>query len=362
MRALIVYGSPRHKKSASYHVGYNFAEGLKRAGAEVDEIMVCKQKINHCQGCFTCWTKTPGVCIHKDDMVENLYKMQEADLIVFATPLYIFHVPGILKDFLDRSIPLAQPFLIERDGITSHPARDSSKKRRIFLISVAGFPELSHFDALVLAFKKTYGPKGYIGEILIGGAEIMSKDEYQSAYESLYALIEQAGFELIKYGSISEETLKKITEKTQFSKEQIKNLREKGNIYWESLQPKDYSNIRIEEPEVEPLKVTDKGMAPFFAGMASQYNSSVISNLKFILQFNLDENHYYLIIQGDNCKAYEGIHPNPTLTITAPTNIWMKISTGEISGTKAFMEGLYEVEGDMSILLQMEKLFSAKAN
>ncbi len=360
MKVIIIYGSPRHTKSASYHVGYKFGEGLKRAGAEVEEIMLCKQKINHCQGCFTCWTKTPGVCIHKDDMVENLAKFREANLAVFATPLYIYHVPGLMKDFLDRSLPLVEPYLIERNGITSHPRREPSNLQKIFLISVAGFPELSHFDALVLAFKKTFKSLEYVGEILIGGAEMMSKDDYQNSYKKLYDLVEQAGFEVGKNGFVSMETQKMIADETHFTDKQIQNLREVATKYWDALRPKDYSNIKIESTEELPLKITDDGMASYFAGMAAQYNSKTIPELSSVIQFNLEGNLYYLIINDNECNAYKGAHPSPTITIIAPTDIWMKMSTGEIDGAKAFMDGLYKIEGDMSLLLKMDQIFSQK--
>lgn len=358
MKAVIIYGSPRHKKSASYHLGYNFGEGLKRAGTEVEEIMVCKQTINHCQGCFTCWTKTPGICIHKDDMVKNLEKIRMADLAVFATPLYIYHVPGMMKDFMDRMLPLAEPYLVDRNGITSHPRREPSNLKKWFLISVAGFPEPTHFDALTLGFRKAYGSLEQAGEILIGGAEMMSKDQYQNAYKVLYQLIEQAGYEVATKGFVSKATQQKITDKTHFSEEQIQNLRKVGNKYWDALQPKDTSDVEIVTPEQDPLKITDDGMAAFFAGMASQYNPNTASDLKCVIQFKLDENLYYLIINDHECKAYEGVYSNPTMTLISPTDIWIKISEGEMDGTKAFMDGLYKVEGDMGILLKFDQLFS----
>ncbi|MFW9894793.1 MAG: NAD(P)H-dependent oxidoreductase [Candidatus Thorarchaeota archaeon] len=358
MKAVIIYGSPRHKKSASYHVGYNFGEGLKRAGVEVEEIMVCKQKINHCQGCFTCWTKTPGVCVHNDDMVENLTKLRMADLAVFATPLYIYHVPGLMKDFMDRMLPLVEPYLVDRNGITSHPRREPSNLQKWFLISVAGFPEPTHFDALTLGFKKAFGSLGHVGEILIGGAEMMSKDDYQNSYKDLYSLVVQAGFEVATDGFVSETTQQKIKDKTHFTEKQIQNLRQVGNKYWDALQPKDTSYVEIVIPEQEPLKTTADGIASFFAGMATQYNPTAVPELNCVIQFKLDENLYYLIINNHECEAYEGTHSNPTMTLISPIDIWMKISSGEIDGRKAFMDGLYKVEGDMSILLKFNQLFS----
>ncbi|MFX1237107.1 MAG: hypothetical protein ACFE8P_05235, partial [Promethearchaeota archaeon] len=61
-KALIIYGSPRIRESASYHIGEYFSRGLNKAGTIVEEIFLAKKKINHCIGCYTCWTKTPGKC------------------------------------------------------------------------------------------------------------------------------------------------------------------------------------------------------------------------------------------------------------------------------------------------------------
>ena len=46
-------------------------EGMREAGAEVETIHLRQKKINNCIGCYTCWTKSPGVCVHKDDMTAS---------------------------------------------------------------------------------------------------------------------------------------------------------------------------------------------------------------------------------------------------------------------------------------------------
>ena len=360
MKAVVIYGSPRQKKAASYHVADNFASGLERAGVQVEEIMLIKHKIKHCLGCYTCWTKTPGKCVQRDDMDLILPKVKEADLIVIATPLYIFQATGLVKDFLDRIIPIAEPYLVEKDGVTTHPMRDRVKPRKIFLISVAGFPERSHFDGLVLSFKRFAGPKGYVGDILIPASEMMSKDAFQRGYVELYKDIEQAGFELGKNGAISEEIKKAIIDKTSYTEEQVSKFRHVANKYWKSLQPKDYSQVQVNEVDATPLKMSDKGMGAFFAGMAAIYNPSAIPGLKAVVQFNLDNDNYHLIINETECQAYEGAHEAPTTTIISPANVWMDVSMGKIDGAQAMMKGLYKVEGDMGVLMKMNKIFRRK--
>ncbi len=110
--------------------------------------------------------------------------------------------------------------------------------------------------------------------------------------------------------------------------------------------------------EEKPLKLTDGGMATFFAGMALQYNPKAEPGLDAVIQFNLENENYYLVINKAECKAYRGSYPDPTMTIITPADIWMKISTGELDGTKAFMKKLFKVEGDMNLVLKLNKIFS----
>ncbi|MHA2010515.1 MAG: NAD(P)H-dependent oxidoreductase [Promethearchaeota archaeon] len=359
-KAVVVYGSPRLKKSGSFHLGDNFAIGLKKGGVSVEEIMVHKKNIKPCRGCFTCWTKTPGKCVHHDDMEEILPIIDEADLIVFAVPLYIYSVPGPVKTFLDRQLPLAEPYLVEKDGITTHPRRTKGKTLKAFILSVAGFPELSHFDAMIATFKKLFKPNDerYLGEILIGGANQMSDDSSQNAYVDLYKLIQQAGFEISKDERVSTSTLKQIQDLTSFTPEQVKNLQKVANLYWDTFIEKDYTQGEIAQTDDQPLKISDGKSSAYFATMATQYNPNAFPGMKSIIQFEFETDSYYLIIDEANCNAFAGTYPKPTLKIKSPEDIWMKIAAGELSGQKSFMDGLYTIEGDMNLLLNLNKMFA----
>jgi multimeric flavodoxin WrbA len=112
MKVLAINGSPRGAKGNTEQILQPFLEGAREAGAETEVIYLKDKKINHCRGCFTCWTKTPGVCVHKDDVPGILETLREAEVVVYATPLYVFTVSGLMKDFMDRVIPMAQPYII----------------------------------------------------------------------------------------------------------------------------------------------------------------------------------------------------------------------------------------------------------
>ena len=70
MKIFAVNGSPNMKKGMTHILLEIFLEGAREAGAEVKTVFLQKKKINYCLGCFNCWVKTPGVCVHKDDMPE----------------------------------------------------------------------------------------------------------------------------------------------------------------------------------------------------------------------------------------------------------------------------------------------------
>ena len=134
MKIVAFNGSPRGKQSNTDRILQPFLDGARKAGAQTETIYLRELEINPCLGCYTCWTKTPGVCVHKDDMPPLLVKMRQADIVVYATPLYIFTVTGIMKDFMDRHIPNVQPHIVQRGEHYLHPPRyPDPKDRRLVL-------------------------------------------------------------------------------------------------------------------------------------------------------------------------------------------------------------------------------------
>ena len=74
MKILALNSSPRTGGQSKTELMLNhLVEGMQDAGAEVEVINLHAKKINYCIGCYTCWTKTPGKCLHKDDMTEELF-------------------------------------------------------------------------------------------------------------------------------------------------------------------------------------------------------------------------------------------------------------------------------------------------
>jgi len=88
MNVLGINGSPRGKDSHTDYILQPFLEGAKEAGATTETIYLRDLTITPCTGCFSCWFVTPGKCILKDDMSWILERVLNANVMVFATPLY----------------------------------------------------------------------------------------------------------------------------------------------------------------------------------------------------------------------------------------------------------------------------------
>ena len=218
----------------------NFVEGAEEAGAKVEYIKLKDYDIKDCSGCYTCWTKTPGECIYDDDMTELRMKFRKADLIVFATPLYIFSVNGILKTFLDRLIPIVKPYMvIDKNGFTKHPDRYPEYGEQGFVVfSASGFPEVANnFDGLVTMFKMLdlhNDSLNLMGEFLLPAAETIA----QLAHEKRKILIQEnckkAGIQIVTEGKIDVELMEQLTNHGISAE----RFQEEANYFWESLDGK----------------------------------------------------------------------------------------------------------------------------
>ena len=80
-----------------------FARGAGESGNEVEKIFVRSKKVAPCNACYYC-REHAGKCAIQDDMAEILDKMQAADVIVMASPVYFYSIDAQMKAVIDRSL------------------------------------------------------------------------------------------------------------------------------------------------------------------------------------------------------------------------------------------------------------------
>lgn len=97
---LVLVGSPR-KDGNTEKLADAFIEGALKNGNNITKIELRKLKINGCLGCRYCLSHE-GKCVQRDDMDKIYPLIDNADMIVFATPVYFYTMSAQIKAVVDR--------------------------------------------------------------------------------------------------------------------------------------------------------------------------------------------------------------------------------------------------------------------
>jgi len=331
-------------------------KGMRDAGAEVETIRLRRKKVKNCIGCFTCWTKTPGVCVQKDDMTTEIFpKWLEADLAVYATPLYHYTVNATMKTFIERTLPVVEPFLHRLGDATSHPPR--YRVPRAVVLSVAGFPETSVF-AQLSSYMNFLLRKVLVAEIYRPGAEMMSLPHLSETTNGILEATVQGGRELVQSMQISKETMESITRPISDDFDSVAKM---ANLFWktciqEGLSPSEFHQRKL-MPRPDSLET-------FVMIMPMGFNASGAGDTRAVLQFNFSgevEGSCHFKIENGKIEAKQGATEKPNLTIESPFDIWMDIMTGKADGQQMFMQQKYSAVGDLSLLIRMKDMFGRQS-
>ena len=295
-------------------------------------------------------------------MAPLLEKIRHADVIVYATPLYVFTVSGLMKNFMDRSVmPLYDIHIVKQGECWGHPRRyEDMPGSRIVLISNCGFPEGHHFSGLVETFHRfaDFPDSEMVATILRPMGELLAQPDLQDSLNWYYKAVHEAGCEIIELGHITSET-QAILDRDLMPVETYVMM---ANAYWDSqiVTPPAIEESKPGRP-LQTLTDEPTTLQELITGMPSAFNAQSAGDLQAVIQFDVSgkaPGQYYLCIAKGKCVAFEGKHLHPTLTIHTPSDIWIAISRGELDGTQAMMQGKYTIDGDPSLLIRFGDLFS----
>ena len=216
MEITVFNGSPRGKKGTTNVMVEEFLAGASEAGAGVENIFLVEKEVNYCLGCVTCWVKTPGKCVQKDDMDELIETFMGSDVSVLATPVHIDNVSGIMKNFIDRLFATRMPhFELDSHGETRHVNRYENQPK-LMMISSCGYPEQSHFQVIRLwlkRFSRNFDME-IVGEIYRSWGWLLKAedDRLEPKIEAYKNLLKKAGREVVENLKLSEETAAQLEE------------------------------------------------------------------------------------------------------------------------------------------------------
>ena len=131
MKVVVLQASP-NKNGSTAILADEFIRGAAEAGHKCERVDLEGLNIAPCTGCVACGYEGP--CAQHDDMDALRAKILDADMLVFATPLYYYGMTAQLKTVIDR-------FCSANYSITG-------KRMKSALLSVAWNADDWTFDAL----------------------------------------------------------------------------------------------------------------------------------------------------------------------------------------------------------------------
>ena len=351
MKILLINGSPKGKRSNSLKLAYSFIEGFKNGCTDdeesisIDELHVASMNIAACKGCFACWQKTPGICCIKDDMQKVIGKLIDADLILWSFPLYYFNVPGILKNLIDRQLPMSLPFMSSKQngyGSGSHDSRYDMEGKRHVLISTCGFySAVGNYDSVLQMFDHFLG-KGNYTTIFCGQGELFRVKELSARTDEYLSTVKCAGSEYAMTGIISEET-DAILHTLLYPRDVFEKM---ADASW---------GISKTTGEKEPDDLV------FTRQMAALYKKDAYDGKDRVLEIHFtDLDHTYQIrLSKTGSEVFTDGSLSSTTRIDTPFTVWSAISHGEIGGAEALGKQMYTVSGDFSLMIDWDKFFGS---
>ena len=97
---IVVINGTEHK-GCTYQIKEAFLSVL-RAGNEIIEFYLPKDLPHFCTGCKTCFFKDENLCPHAEYTMPIWKAILQADLLIFAAPVYALRTPAQMKALLDH--------------------------------------------------------------------------------------------------------------------------------------------------------------------------------------------------------------------------------------------------------------------
>lgn len=354
MKILAINGSPKGKRSNTWHLTCAFLEGIivqeENGGAqapEIETLNIGSLNIKPCLGCFSCWSKTPGECCIHDDMQGVIDKILWADVVVWSFPLYYFGLPGQLKTLIDRQLPMSLPFMCTETESGGHPSRYDMSGKRTVVISTCGFyTAQGNYDCVTNLYDRLCGKGGYTA-IFCGQGELFRVKELSERTDEYLSWVKKAGQEFAS-GGISGETRGKL-DRNLFPRDVFEAMADASWGVGESGEKEDPSLV-------------------FTRQMAALYRKESWQEHDVVLDMNYtDIGKVYRITLGQKGSRVEvepedGFADSFTTRINTPFDVWRSIASGEIAGDEALMKHLYSVDGDFDLMMHWDDFFGAASS
>jgi len=350
MKVFAVNSSPRPKgQSRTLLMLESLLKGMREAGADVEMVNLREKEVRFCTGCYTCWAKTPGKCVQRDDMTQELLpKFLDADMVIYASPLYQYTVTASMKAFIERTLPAFLPYLEQSQGAFYHPLR--GKHPAVVILAVAGFPGMEVFHQLSGWANYLFGKNGRQPGVKLA-AEIYRTSSQMMTFmagklEDILNATEQAGSELVKEMRVKPETMALV----QQPLEENATVLEMANLSWRSLIDAGMTPAQFEK---QGRALRPNSLKTLMTVLKIGFNPQKATGKKGVLQFNftgeVTGSCYFKVADG-KIEAFEGLADKPDLKVDSAFEVWADVIAGQLDGAQAFFDGKFKAEGDIGFM------------
>ena len=124
IKVVVIHGQSH--KGSTYHIAHNLALKISE---DITEFFLPKDFGDFCLGCNSCFNYSEERCPHHKKLSPITKALDEADVIILASPVYVYHVTGPMKAFLDH---FGYRWMVHR------PSESMFKKQGVCISTAAG--------------------------------------------------------------------------------------------------------------------------------------------------------------------------------------------------------------------------------
>ena len=124
MKIVIIHGQSH--KGSTYHIAHMLAEKIE---GDLTEFFLPRDFGEFCVGCTNCFMKSETQCPHYEKLKPITEAIDAADVIILASPVYVYHATGAMKTFLDH---YGYRWMVHR------PVESMFKKQGVCISTAAG--------------------------------------------------------------------------------------------------------------------------------------------------------------------------------------------------------------------------------
>jgi multimeric flavodoxin WrbA len=225
MNIVAINGSYRGDQGHTHFLIDRLFQGARRGGAECQAITLAYCKINRCLACGQCQMPEHYLqCVYhdRDDVADIFRRMAGANLLIYATPVYVFGISGLLKTLIDRMYGTgdASDFRLSQSGLFFHHI-DANLCSKPFVTLVCCDNVENATPRNVLAYFETYSEfmdAPQVGVLVRNGGQFIGhgRDPQRARRspktEAVYAAYTQAGYELATEGRVHRATQRRASQ------------------------------------------------------------------------------------------------------------------------------------------------------